>query len=67
MGIHQRVSPTTGITHASQGRKTTRGEHLLLSFVGDIVASGTGNSNSDVSEKVLQRRYIWKSFIVQKH
>ena len=50
MDTHQSVSPTTGITHASQGRRTPRGEHLLLSLVSDIVASGTGNSTSEVSE-----------------
>ena len=53
MGTHQNVSPTTGIIHVSQGRKTPRGEHLLLSLVSDIVASGTGNSTSDVSEKSI--------------
>ena len=56
MGTHQNVSPTTGITHASQGRKTPKGEHLLLSLVSDIVASGTGNSTSDVSEKSISEK-----------
>ena len=56
MDTHQSVSPTTGITHASQGRKTPRGEHLLLSLVSDIVASGTGNSTSEVSEKSISEK-----------
>ena len=44
------------IHYASQGRKISREENLLLSLVSDIVASGSGNSTSKLSEKSISEK-----------
>ena len=56
MDTHQSISHTSGIMHASRGRKIPKGENLLLSLVSDVIASSTGNSTSKLSEKSISEK-----------